>query len=344
MGDDAAQTVAGYKAVSRLYNALMTGLVLSLVTRAGEEAARRFVLAHFRRQHLEKFLPGLTKLGLDRLPHAVACAQYHYFSNALGGVKTEYIAESDSKAWVRHPPPRWIWQGTAICAIPQSVNEAMLHGWHGHNGVSLGNPRLGFVCTGQTVAGDPGLEGYYYEYDHDLAPEERVRFVSGERAPPFDPALAPHLDSARWPEIRLRKVERSYAMEYVRSMLPTMLGLFGAQEARNLLGRTARLIGLQFYEETATMLGIAGESVEAFAQWLAAMAQGQGERVETGREGSTAVVRQQGWRLMEGVAPLDSAAFRAWNELWEGALAVHNRRLRLVTMRDGPGIVWRIEG
>lgn len=32
-------------------------------------------------------MPGLKKLGLDHLPDAVACAQYHYFSNALGGVK-----------------------------------------------------------------------------------------------------------------------------------------------------------------------------------------------------------------------------------------------------------------
>ncbi len=99
----------------------------------------------------------------------MACAQYHYFSNALGGVKTEYFAESDSKAWVRYPPPRWIWQGTAICAVPREVNEAMLHGWHGHNGVSLGNTRLGFVCTGQTVEGDAGLEGYYFEYDREIS-------------------------------------------------------------------------------------------------------------------------------------------------------------------------------
>ncbi|MGN6515974.1 MAG: hypothetical protein ACTHLR_09060 [Rhizomicrobium sp.] len=165
-----AEDVAGCKALSKLYNALMTGLVLTLVSQKSTEAAKSFVFAHFRRQHLEKFLPGLKKLGLDRLPDAVACAQYHYFSNALGGVKTEYVKESDRKAWVRYPPPRWIWQGTAICGIPAAVNEAMLHGWHGHNGVSLKNPRLGFVCTGQTVNGDPGLEGYYCEYDREIAP------------------------------------------------------------------------------------------------------------------------------------------------------------------------------
>ena len=334
-----ADAVAGYKAVARLYNALMTGLVLTLISQKDAEAARKFMFAHFRRQHLEKFLPGLKKLGLDALPDAVACAQYHYFSNALGGVKTEYVRESDRKAWVRYPPPRWIWQGTAICAIPRDVNEAMLHGWHGHNGVSLGNPRLGFVCTGQTPNGDPGLEGYYFEYDRDIAPDERVRFAPNEHMPRFDPAAAPKLDTANWPQERLRKVERSYAMEYVRSFLPVTQELFGVDEAERLVAKTARLIGLQFYEDTASALGIAGDSAEDFARYLSALAAAQGEQVET----RTSAVTQQGWRLMAGVAlPDRDAAFRAWNALWEGALAAHNRFLRLKTERTGETIVWRI--
>ena len=328
------EDIAGYKATARLYNALMTGLVLTLVSRKGAEDARRFVFAHFRRQHLEKFLPGLKKLGLDALPDAVACAQYHYFSNALGGVKTEYVAESARKAWVRYPPPRWIWQGTAICAVPRKVNEAMLHGWHGHNGVSLSNPRLGFVCTGQTVEGDAGLEGYYFEYERDIAAEERVRFAPDERMPKFDPAHAPKLDSAGWPEARLRKVERSYAMEYVRSLLPTMQELFGPEEATALVGRTARLIGLQFFEETFAMTG-----ATSFARYLAAMQEAQGERVEL--RGDSVV--QQGWRLMDGVTLADAdRAFEAWNVLWEGALAAHDRDRTLLTKRAGDSIIWRI--
>jgi hypothetical protein len=332
-------SIAGYKAVSKIYNALMTGLVLTLVAHRDADAARRFVFAHFRRQHLEKFLAGLKKLELDRLPHAVACAQYHYFSNALGGVKTEYVRETDRKAWVRYPPPRWIWQGSAICAVPRAVNEAMLHGWHGHNGVTLGNPRLGFVCTGQTVEGDPGLEGYYLEYDHDLAPGERVRFVDDEQSPPFDPAQAPKLDSQSWPAERLAKVERSYAMEYVRSMLPTMLELFGAEDARKYVGRAARLIGLQFYDETASLLDVSGSDARDFAVLLARLAAAQGEDVEIDAE--QAIVRQRGWRLMSGVAGGD-VMFAAWNALWQGALAVHNRRLKLRTERHADWILWRI--
>ena len=334
-------STASYKAIAKLYNALMTGLVLTLVTQRDVEVARRFVFAHFRRQHLEKFLSGLQKLGLEHLPHAVACAQYHYFSNALGGVKTQYMAESERKAWVRYPPPRWIWQGTAICGVPREVNEAMLHGWHGHNGVTLGNPRLGFVCTGQTVEGDPGLEGYYLEYYHELAPHERVRFVSGERAPRFDPVLAPKLVSQDWPEERLLKVERSYAMEYVRSMLPTMLELFGAEEACGLVARTARLIGLQFYDEVAGLLGIASADAADFAELLGRLAAAQGEEVEISHDGAISIVRQKGWRLLKGVGAGESM-FPAWNALWEGALAVHNRDLTLTTERGEGAICWRI--
>jgi hypothetical protein len=336
-------SLGGYRAVAKLYNALMTGLVLTLVTRAGEDAAARFVFGHFRRQHLEKFLPGLKKLGLDGLPDAVACAQYHYFSNALGGVKTEFMPESDRKAWVRYPPPRWIWQGAAICAVPAQVNEAMLHGWHGHNGVSLGNLRLGFVCTGQTVEGAPGLEGYYYDYGREIAESERVRFVSDETAPDFDPARAPTLDSASWPQERLSKVERSYAMEYVRSLVPTMLDLFGPDGTLEHLGRAARLIGMQLYDETAGLLGVEPGSPRAFADYLGQLAAAQGEDVEIEETGGGMLVRQRGWRLMDGLAP-EMAGFIAWNRLFEGALAVHDRRLGLSAERTDAGVVWRITG
>ncbi|HUG35982.1 MAG TPA: hypothetical protein VML54_03470 [Candidatus Limnocylindrales bacterium] len=336
-------SVAGYRAVATLYQALMTGLVLTLVTRKSPETAEQFVFRHFRRQHLEKFLPGLDKLGLTGLPHAVACAQYHYLSNQVGGVKVEYVRESDRKAWVRYPPPRWIWSGASICGIPSRVNAAMLHGWHGHNGVSLGNPRLGFVCTGQTVDGDPGLEGYYHEHDRDLAPDERVRFVRDERAPDFDPAAAPRLDTASWSAPRLDKVLRSYAMEYVRSMLPEMLALVGTEETRTLVGHAARLIGMQLYDETAARLGVRARDAAAFAAYLAAMARAQGEEVEVDATGREAVVRQAGWRLMRGIEPLDPAAFDGWNGLWEGALAVHNRRLTLtVSLPSGGRVEWRI--
>ncbi len=140
-----------------------------MVHRQGTARTAEVVRRTFRRQHLEKFLPGLEKLGLRGLPDAVACAQYHYLSNALGGVKVEWIAESDTKSWVRYLPPRWIWDGVAVCAVPTEVNRAMLWGWHAHNGVTLGNDRLGFVATSLTTDGGAGLVGYYVEEDRPLA-------------------------------------------------------------------------------------------------------------------------------------------------------------------------------
>ncbi len=330
---------AGHRAVSVLYQAFLTGLVLTLVTRRGEDQAAEFVFRLFRRQHLEKFQPGLAKLGLDRLPHAVACAQYHYLSNQLGGVKTEYARESDRKAWVRYPPPRWIWYGASICGIPSRVNAAMLHGWHGHNGVTLGNPRLGFVCAGQTVDGHPGLEGYYFEHERDLAPDERVRFAPGETMPAFDPATAPRLDPVDWPPERLDAVVARYAMEYVRTTLPVALELLGPVDTRALLGHAARLIGMQLHDETARLLEIEGRGPEPFARYLAALARAQGETVEVEAGSGRASVRLRGWRLARGLEPLDPAAFEAWCELWRGALAAHDRRLRLEAAREPGGDV-----
>jgi hypothetical protein len=342
--------LAAYRAVGTLYNALMTALVLGLVTRRGEETAREYLFRHFRRQHLEKFLPGLQKLGLADEPPAVACALYHYHSNALGGVKTGYLRESDRKAWVRYPPPRWIWKGTAIAAIPHAVSAAMLHGWHGHNGQSLGKPNLGFVCTGMTVDGMPGLEGYYLEYDRPLREEERVRFAYDEQMPRVNWETQPQLETASWPEERRLRTFRAYAVEYLRTMLPTLQELLGPDGAQQELGRVARLIGLQFHEETARDMDLPtdiergdAESAAQFARWLGAILTAQGEEIEV-RGGE---VTMRGWRSVRELTLADPLkAFDAWNELWLGAAAAHDRFLAVQTSRalgdKGWTIAWRI--
>ena len=348
--------VAALRPLAELYNALLTATVIGTVARRGEAAAADLVFRLFRRQHLEKFLPGLEKLGLAREPHAVACALYHYHSNALGGVRTEYLRESDRKAWVRYPPPRWMWRGTAIAAVPHSVSAAMLRGWHGHNGVTLGNPRLGFVCTGMTVDGMPGLEGYYLEHDRELAEAERVRFAYGEETMPrADPSAMPKLDAAAWPPQRLARVHRAYASAYIRTLLQVLDEMPDGTQARAELARAARLVGLQFHEAAATELGMpsnlsAGtrESALAFARWLAAMLQADGEAAETGEEGGEVTVSVARWRLAEGAALRDPlAAFQAWGALWPGACAAHDRFLALSVKcapRDGSVAArWRVQ-
>src|SRR5438105_15792010 len=65
---------AAYRAVEHIYHSYLTGLILMLASRAGTPRAAEVVFRTFRRQQLARFLPGLQKLGLDRLPHAVAFA------------------------------------------------------------------------------------------------------------------------------------------------------------------------------------------------------------------------------------------------------------------------------
>ncbi len=338
----AQDDAAGYAAVETIYHAYLTGLILTLVTRSGTPQAAEVVFRTFRRQQLARFLPGLKKLGLDGLPHAVACAQYHYLSNQVGGVKVEYVYENDRKAWVRYPPPRWIWSGTAVCAIPSEVSRAMLRGWHANNGVVLGNPRLGFVCTGQTVDGQPGLEGYYKEWDHDLAPEERLQFSPGEVCPPFDPAEAPLLPEDNWPPARLQKVLRNYAMEYITSIVPETVAALGPAEGGYLAGAAARLVGMHSFDAMTALLGGVAPGARGFAEFLLRIARAQGDDAELSGDGETCFVRQSTWRLMRERENLPPAVFDAWSELWAGCALAHDRRLTLdiTRRRDRGDAVW----
>lgn len=334
------------EAAARLHHAYFTGLMLTLVTRRSTNDAARWTHALFRHQHHEKFLSSFDKLGLTGMPHAVACAAYHYLSNGVGGVGVEFMRESDRKAWVRFVPPRWAYPGAAICGIPSEVSRAMLTGWYAENGVSLGNPRLGFVCTALTTDGQHGLAGYFREYDRELAPEERLQFRPGELPPPFDAAAAPKLPDGQWTPERLAKARRNYCMEYIRSGLPRLAELFGEAEATHLGRVTGRLIGAQLYRETADLVGGVGPGAEGFAAWMLGIANGEGDAAVAETDGQALLVRRQSWRLVHGLGAVSPAVFEAWNGLHEGALAVHDRFLVLETLgrldRGDPHHLWRI--
>ena len=343
---------ARWRAVANLYHAFFTGLILTVVTRRGTAAAEEFVFRVFRRQQEERFLAGLEKLGLARLPPAVAAAQYHYLSNWIGGVIVEYMYESDRKAWIRYPPPRWIWQGTAICGIPMEVSRAMLRGWHANNGVALNNLKLGFVCTKQTVDVQDGLEGYYCEYDRDLAVDERLVFARHLEAPHFDPARAPALPVDAWPRSRLEKAYRNYAMEYVRTAAPVMVQLFGPEDACHLLHRTAKLIGMQFCPEVAAALA-GGKAPplgpDDFAALLSAVLAAQDDPSQMAEQGGTFAVTQQGWRLMSDVDDYHPACAQVLVGLVEGLAAGSSRTVRLGATVPSDGrasgaFVWTVRG
>ena len=328
-----ADAAAQYKAVATLYHSFLTGLILSVNARRGEEAAGEMIFRVYRQHHLNKFLPGLPKLGLADKPHAVAAAQYHYLSNTIGGVRVEWMPESDTKSWVRFVHPRWIYEGSAIAGVPLSVSRAMLRAWYAHNGVSLGNPRLGFVCTSEDMDGQYGLAGYFQEFEYELSADERLQFSPGERPPPFDPNIAPQLDISDWPQERLEKANRNYAMDLIRLILPIMVQQFGQDDAAFLGNITGKLLGLQNYEAIAGMMDIQTDSVEEFARLLTLLSQAQGDECVYEISSEHAIIRQVGWRLMRGQGRLSSAVFDAWNGLWQGLLISHNRFLTMEVMQ-----------
>ena len=120
------------------------------------------------------------------------------------------------------------------------------------------------------------------------------------------------------------------------------------------LGRVARLVGLQFHEETARDMDLPtdverGDQQSAwdFARWLSAILRAEGEDIETTERDGAVLVIQTGWRVARELALADPLkAFDAWNELWLGAAAAHDRFLAVHTTRAlgerGWSISWRI--
>jgi hypothetical protein len=330
----APATNAEIEAVTPFYHAWVNGLMLAIASRAGPERGARVVFAAFRRQQREKFLAGLEKLGLTGLPHAVACAQYHYLSNALGGAKVEWIPESDRKSWVRYAPPRWIFDGATICGIPTEMSRAMMYGWHANNGVLLGNPKLGFACTSQTTDGGPGAIGYYFEADRDLAVEERLQFRPGE-APPDTVADLPRVD---WPEDRLIKLRRNYTVEYIRSLTEAMFAVLGPADAAAIGRLAARQIGMQFHDSLCRSLGLDTQTdtpTSTLANLLARFLVASGEAVTLQKgPGNECLIEMKGWRFARGL-DLPVEGFEAWNGALEGISAVHGERkaARLMPVR-----------
>jgi hypothetical protein len=137
-------------------------------------------------------------------------------------------------------------------------------------------------------------------------------------------------------------------MTYVRTILVELVGLFGPAEAVHLGGLAARQIGVQFYPATAALLGVEPGGGGSFARYLVELGRAQGDdTVEVPGGDGAVTVRQTTWRLVAGLDALSPAVFDAWNELWVGALSIHDRHLRLALVRrldaGDPSLEWRIE-
>ncbi|NKC15202.1 MAG: hypothetical protein GKR94_24315 [Gammaproteobacteria bacterium] len=270
-------------ALADIHHAYLLGLQLMVSTRKGPEVIGSWITRLFRRQHEEKFLASFYKLGLRGLPDAVACAKYHVMSNSMGGVAVEYMYESDRKAWVRFRYPRWMFDGPAICGIPVAASRGFLRGWYAQNGVSLNNPRLGFVCVSEDMTGEFGLCGYFEEFDRPLSDDERLQFAHGELPPVFDPAAQPAPPEEEWDAVRLAKANRNYAVEFVRNGIRELIAVIGEEQTRELGGLAARLTGLQNYPRLLRALGSSEGGVREAGQFLMVLFQGMGDEVSKER-------------------------------------------------------------
>ncbi len=338
--------VDAIRAQARLHHAYFLGLQLMIATRKGPAVMGEWMFRLFRRQHHEKFLSSFGKLGLEGLPDAVACARYHVLSNSIGGVGVEYIAESERKAWVRFRYPRWMYDGPTLCGIPEEVSRGFLKGWYAHNGVSLGNPRLGFVCVSEDMTGEFGFCGYFREFDYDLTPEERLTFAKGEVPPPFDPSVQPQLPQSQWTEERLEKANRNYALEYIRNGLVELSTVIGREETEVLGGLAARLIGLQYFAQTAAMVGVDADGEGTSATYLRRMLAGMGDTAEiTAVDEAGYAIEHRGLRAVRGLEEPDRAlVVNCWIELWRGALQSQRNRQTLEIRVSPEGLHWTVRG
>ncbi|WP_428521743.1 hypothetical protein [Roseibium sp.] len=336
---------AAIEVQANLHHQYFLGLQLMVAVEEGRDVVGDWMFRLFRRQHTDKFLSSFEKLGLSDLPHAVACAKYHVLSNGVGGVRVEYMEESDRKAWVRFRYPRWMYDGPAICGIPVEASRGFLKGWYAQNGVSLNNPRLGYVCVSEDLTGQFGLCGYFQEYDLDLEPEERLRFAPNEIPPPFDPEKQPTPPDEHWSEERLAKASRNYAMEYCRNGIRELVGVIGRDKAVKIGKRAARLTGLQQYRHMAQQLGCQDGDIGDAAHFLCAALEGMGDAVtlNLASDGRTATLYQGGLRIVRGMKETDRGDMLAcWTELWRGAVASHRIFLDLEVEDTGEALVWRL--
>lgn len=332
-------------AQAELHHQYLLGLELMVATREGPEVVGDWMFRLFRRQHEDKFLSSFQKLGLADEPHAVACAKYHVLSNGMGGVAVEYMGESAKKAWVRFRYPRWMYDGAAICGVPVEASRGFLRGWYGQNGVTLGNPRLGFVCVSEDMTGQFGLCGYFREYDHDLSEDERLVFAPDERPPPYDPAKQPAPPAQEWSEERLAKANRNYAVEYIRNGVRELVNVLGEERALELCKLAARLTGLQHYPHMATAVGAVDGGPKEAAEFLAAILGGMGDETSVAEDGGAWVVRQQGLRIVRGLEGEEARRLLAcWIEIWRGAINSHRAFMDVDVEREEDALSWTIRG
>lgn len=326
---------------NKFWGRAWAGLLAMTYREKGEEVAKRLTVLTLAHHQKDFYLDGLCKLGIrDDEPPAVRAAKYHYLTNAIGGLAMEYVEESPKKVWVRYLAPMWTYAGVAMMAIPASIRRHAGEGWHAKNGELMGCARLGWVSTKCIMDMEPYDEGYFVEYEHDLAPGEGHRFEPATCTPEFDPSKAPRLDPEVWPEARILKARRNWMRFYFRDTVQALFQLFGEQTVHYLVSQVMRGVAIQFTQELKQDIGINGVDAKAVADFLYELQRASGRDVQlTESQGSHRIrVRTQQPFDPDVADGLRAAIF----EFAVMAARQINGRVSLTRVPDGKSEYWDV--
>ena len=313
------------EAQAEIYHKYFVGLQLKITLEEPREKIFDWSFLLFRSIQEKKFTSSFSKLDLEGLPDAVACARYHVLSNTLGGVSVEYMEESKQKAWVRFRYPRWIFSGPAICGIPIEISRGFLKGWYAHNGVVLKNPKLGFVCVSEDMTGQFGLCGYFKEYDRELSPEERLQFKPDEIVPEFSEDSQPNFKIRDWGKERLTKIKMNYSVNYFCHGLIALREIVGIKKAREYGTHVGKLIGAQYYQSLAQKFGLVEGGPKEFVEFMSVTTQGLGDKCfDIKHSVGASEFRQSIPRFLYEDQLSSDFLILCWIEIWKG-MVISNR-------------------
>jgi hypothetical protein len=325
---------------SRSYAAMQ----LITVREKGQEGLIALKYAFMNGHGSTHFLAGLDKLGIRNDPPALAGAKYHYMSNCLiGDVPMEYVRETDRKAWIRYLAPSWAMPGSGIFAYSAAVDMAAMNGWHRNNGKWLGCPRLAYVVTKLPGYGDPYVEGYFMEHDAPIPHEQALRYEPVTASPGFDPAAAPTLDPAQWPEARVLKARRKYAENYSAEPAQLLFRIHGVPYGAFLLGQAMVGLGTQYANEIVERIGLESRDAKGVAGMFHQMLRTLGDRAELAKRGDAhEITRTTFSPIGEGKS---DELYDAYFAMFPAILKVLTARVkfeRRIDTRDGGRVeTWR---
>lgn len=317
---------------------IVSGITGMVYREKGEAALNEIWRRLLSSEQKDRFIAALDKLQIRDNPPAVTAALYHYHSNSIGGLNMQIVVESPRKAWIRYMAPWGSYPGMSALLVPSSVRRTILSTWHPRNGELLGCPRLGWVATKFVAEGHPYDEGYFYEYDHDLRPEERFRVEHVETSPEFIAADAPKLNPDVWPEARVLKGGYNYGVDYVRHVIAIVYELLGVHAATDIMRAAMRLLGAQFTPTLANATGESGRDAIGVANLFGAIFTAFRNDAAVEGDARAATLRLTGFTPFPEDVHTRAAVF----ELFAMMVRQSNGHLKIVRAFDGHEERWTI--